>query len=155
MRKQVLIVPFLFSLLFLAIFVGCGKKSSPAPDPGASPITLSSWKYDTSGVDFDKNGTIDFADTLLKACQKDNTYLFKNDSSGVSDESTTRCKVSDPQTVPFNWGLRNNGTILLLAGNTVLSGSLNISSVTSTKFNLYKDTTVSGIPIRYLIMLKH
>jgi len=153
MRKQVLIVPFLFSLTFLAIFMGCGKSSSPAPS--TSLITQSAWKYDTSGADFDKNGSIDFADTLLKACQKDNTYLFKNDSSGVSDEATTKCNAADPQSVPFVWGLRNNQTVLVLAGNTVLSGSLNISSVSASKFVLYKDTTITGISFRYLITLKH
>jgi hypothetical protein len=154
MRKQVLIVPFLFSLLFLAIFMGCGKSSSPAPS-NPSQITVSAWKYDTSGVDLDKNGSIDFADTLLKPCQKDNTYLFKIDSSGVSDEGTTKCNGADPQSVPFTWGLRNNGTVLVLAGNTILAGSLNISSISASKFVVYKDTTVSNIPIRYIISLKH
>jgi hypothetical protein len=153
MRKQLLIVPFLCFLLFMAIFIGCGKSSSPSTSP--SFITQAAWKYDTSGVDFDKNGTIDFADTSLKACEKDNTYLFKSDSSGLADEGATKCAPADPQSTPFVWGLRSNKTVLVVAGNALLSGSLNISSVTSSKFVLYKDTTLSGVSFRYIFSLKH
>jgi hypothetical protein len=154
MRKQVLIVPFLFSLAFLAIFMGCGKSSS---NPAASPslITQAAWKYDTSGIDLNKDGVIDIGDTTLLPCEKDNTYLFKKDSTGVMDEGATKCNAGDPQSTGFSWALTNNQTVLTLSGNALLAGSLNISSVTATKFILYKDTTFSGVSFRYIFSLKH
>jgi hypothetical protein len=154
MRKKVLIVPFLFSLVVLAIFIGCGKSSS-TPSSSPSLITQGAWKYDTAGIDLDKNGTIDYGDTTLKTCQKDNTYLFNKDSTGVMDEGATKCSPTDPQSTPFTWYFTNNQGVLVLAGNTLLSGTLNVSSISATKLVVYKDTVASGIGFRYIFSLKH
>ena len=36
-------------------------------------MTQAIWRYDTSGIDLNKDGKIDVADTL-QSCFKDNTY---------------------------------------------------------------------------------
>ncbi len=57
--------------------------------------------------------------------------------------------------VPFTWSLTTNQTILAISSNTHLSGNINIFSLSSTKWVLYKDTTISNIGVRYIVQLKH
>ena len=153
MKYRVLIVPFFIALGFAAVLVACSKSSS---DTGgrATLIVKAPWKYDASGVDLNKDGTIDIPDTTQKPCEIDNTYLFKKDSTGVADEGPTKCNVADPQTSPFTWKLTTNQTILSVTGS-FLNGDATISSMTDAKIVLFKDTTLSGLNFRYIISFKH
>ena len=156
MQKKLLIVPFSAAIL-LGLFWSCSKNSSSSGNSSVSLITSAAWKYDTSGVDLDQNGTVDIADTVLKPCEKDDVFTFSKDSTGLVDEGPTKCKAGDAQTDPLAWMLTGGDKVLNITSNTVLNGSLNIYSLTSAKMVLYKDTTVQGVPfsIRYLISLKH
>jgi hypothetical protein len=163
MRKHVLIVPFSAAFVLLLIFWGCKKNSSSPTTPPLSQtvtlITSSPWKYDTSGIDLNDDGKIDSGDipdtATLKPCEKDDIFTFNKDSTGLIDEGPTKCHVTDPQTDPLSWYLTSNQTILNVTSSTVLNGSLNISSVTSTNLVLYKDTTYLAFSFRYLIILQH
>ena len=147
--------------LFLTIlWAACSKSHSTENPNGQSTtvtlITQTTWRYDTSGVDLNKDGIVDVGnDTLITPCEKDDIYTFKSDSTGIIDEGATKCNAADPQTLPFSWGLTNNQTVLTSSANPILAGGVNIFSLTSSKWILYKDTTVSGFPIRYVISLKH
>jgi hypothetical protein len=94
-------------------------------------------------------------DTLIRACEKDDIYTFKSDSTGVIDEGAAKCNSSDPQTVPFKWSINSTQTVLTASAPPLLNGDINILSLTSAKFVLYKDTIVAGINVRYLFSLKH
>lgn len=158
MQKNKLIVPFFAALLLLAIFWGCSKKSSSSSSSGDATVNLitsASWKYDTSGIDIDQNGTVDIGDTVLKPCFKDDIFTFHKDSTGVLDEGPTKCNSVDPQTAPLFWFLTNSDKVFNVTSNTALNGTLNIFSINSSKMVLYKDTTVTGFSFRYLISLKH
>ena len=111
---------------------------------------------DVLAVDLNKDGIIDVVDTTIKSCFKDNTYTFKSDSTGIADNGPTKCNPTDPQTTPFTWsfGGTNQSTIKSDADPLLASG-LNIFSLTSTKIVLYKDTTVFGASIWYVVDLKH
>lgn len=147
----------IFALLLVTAFTNCSKDGSSSPASKTELLTKQSWKIDQSGVDADKNGTIDVPDTW-EACQLDNTFLFKADGTGVFDEGATKCNDSDAQTGSFTWLFKTNETIL--SGDIPqlsLSGDANISKLTSTTLEVYTDITIPGspIPIRYVIRFKH
>src|ERR1700726_2193975 len=147
MKKNIRIAPFLLALIVLTIWTAC-KKNSSSSNNTPSRITLvtqASWKFDSAGVDLDKNGTIDVIDTTLQPCLKDNTYLFNKDSTGVADNGPTKCNASDPQTTPFTWSFSGTDqSVIKSDANPLLASGLNIFSLTSTKMVLYKDTTIFG-----------
>ncbi|MHA4807930.1 hypothetical protein ACX0G9_07480 [Flavitalea flava] len=151
----------LFSFVLLSLWVSCSKSSSGnnnTTDEKVTLITQTAWKYDTSGIDVNKDGIIsagDFGDATVETCTKDNSYQFKKDSSGTMDEGSLKCSSSDPQTLPFHWNFTNNQTALVATFNPLLSGGVNIISLTDTKFVVYKDTSYLGANVRYLISLKH
>lgn len=152
-------LPFLsvcLGSLSLLIWTACKKDSSSSSNASRTTlITQTTWRYDTSGIDLDHNGTIDLGnDTLIAKCQKDDIYTFASNGTGTMDEGSLKCSVADPQTSSFNWSLTNHDSVLH-ATFPPISGTINIQSVTSTKWTLYKDTTISGISIRYIVSLKH
>jgi hypothetical protein len=158
MKKHLPIALPLAALILTFTWAACSKSKSGtgSTNPTVTLVTQASWKYDTSGIDLNKDGVVDIGgDSLITACQKDDIYTFKSDSTGTLDEGATKCHVGDPQTAPFTWMLTSNNTIVSISSNTLLSGNINIFSLSSTKWILYKDTTISNIGVRYLVSLKH
>jgi hypothetical protein len=156
-HRSLLILPL--TALFLTLLWASCSKSHSVDNPNnttTSLVTQASWRYDTSGIDLNKDGIVDIGgDTLITACEKDDVYTFKSDSTGTIDEGATKCHPADPQTVPFKWSITGNATVLTATAPPLLNGSINILTLTSAKFVLYKDTSVSGISVRYLVSLKH
>lgn len=107
------------------------------------------------GIDQDKNGTVDYDITsTLLPCQLDNTYTFKSDGTGTTDEGATKCNSTDPQTTPFTWVFKNNGTVL--SGNFGISnGDVNIATLNDTNLTLWQDSTYLSVPVRIYLTLKH
>lgn len=158
MRKNVWIVPCsIAALASLTIWTACKKSSSSSDNTSRTTlITEASWKFDSAGVDQNKDGIIDVLDTTLLSCQKDNTYTFNKDSTGVMDEGATKCNSTDPQTTSFTWSFIGTGqSVIKSDANPLLANGINIFSMTSTKMVLYKDTTVFGFNIWYVVNLKH
>ena len=157
-RSSRLTLP-LAALLLVILWTSCSKSHSSGDSNGPGTtvtlITKSTWRYDTSGIDLNKDGIVDLGDTLFQPCTKDNIYTFKSDSTGTMDEGLTKCIAASPQTVPFTWSLTNNQTVLTSTVNPLLAGGINIFSLTSTNWILFKDSTVSGISVRYILNLKH
>jgi hypothetical protein len=145
-----------FSLFLLS----CQKDPAPATTSAKTTnITTSAWLYEGGGVDFDKNGSVDYplpAGTLA-ACQLDNTLKFNKDNTGVADEGTTKCNASDPQTATFRWNFADNENSLQVNGNLspVLNGSFKILALTATNFSLSKDTVLSSQNVAIIVNLKH
>jgi hypothetical protein len=158
MKKSAAIVPCLIVLASLTIWTACKKNSSSSTDTNSRTtlITEGSWKFDSAGVDLNKDGIIDIVDTTLLPCQKDNTYTFLKDSTGVADEGATKCKSTDAQTTAFTWSFSGTGqSVIKSDADPLLANGINIFSMTSTKMVLYKDTTVFGASIWYVVDLKH
>jgi len=155
MKKSPLIIPGLIILACSIALTACSKNSSSDSNSSVTLLTRSVWKYDTSGIDLNKDGTIEIADTL-SACFKDNTYLFGKDSTVVMDEGATKCDGSDPQTSTYPWTITNgNPSILKSDVNAILQEGLKIRTLTDTKLLVYKDTTVLGVSLWYVFSLKH
>ncbi|MES1159839.1 MAG: hypothetical protein ABUM51_03715, partial [Bacteroidota bacterium] len=82
--------------------------------------------------------------------------LFKTDSTGIADNGALKCSPSDPQTFPFTWSFSSAGdSVIKSDADPLLASGLHIFSLTSTKMVLYKDTTALGIPLWYVVALKH
>lgn len=145
------------AFLLTTALSNCSKDGSTTPASKTEFLTKQAWKIDKSGLDADKNGTIDIEDSW-DACELDNTFLFKTDGTGTFDEGATKCTDTDPQTSSFSWTFKNNETIL--SGEITqlgFSGDANMSILNSTNLEVYKDITVTGspVPIRYVLRLKH
>jgi hypothetical protein len=154
MKKFLWIVTALITLA--AAWAACSKNSSNSnSNSRVSLMTQAIWKYDTSGIDLNKDGTIDIADTL-QACFKDNTYQFNKDSTGILNEGAIKCNSTDPQTSAFSWTISSgNPAILKSDVAPILAEGLTVLTLSSTKLTVYKDTTIQGIGLWYIFSLKH
>jgi hypothetical protein len=143
--------------------LSCQKDSDTNSGPSNTDnLTASTWKHESSGVDIDKNGTIDASlESLITgiACRLDNQLTFKKDNTAITDEGGTKCNTADPQTTTFNWSFADNETALNVSGNvfTALNGKHKIRVLNSTTFSLSKDTTLPAPVgnVAIVVNLKH
>ena len=146
-----------FSLIMIVAAAACKKSSSSSADN--TPMTLitsSPWKIDTAGLDLDHNGTIDYGDTTLGACYKDNTYQFNKDSTGIANNGAIKCDDSEEATFSFTWSFVDSDQKKIMStADPLLAEGVNILTLTSAKLVVYKDTTISGIDLWYILSLKH
>lgn len=158
-KTQVTLLTLVIICLSITL-VSCDKDEDPAPvtPPKTKTILLtqSAWKIKATGIDVDKNGTIDGFPLVVKACALDNTYTFNTNGSGTINEDALKCDVADPQTSTFNWVFKSAETILngdfKLAG---WSGDATIAVLNDTSCILYKDTLIVGNSARAVVSLKH
>jgi hypothetical protein len=145
------------TLAFLTTWTACKKNTSSSDS--SSRLTLiaqASWKFDTSGVSLYKDGTVNIGDTTVQLCFKDKTFQFNKDSTGIMNNGALKCNSTDPQTVAFTWSFSNKGDSVLQSNvDPILANGINIFSLTTAKLVLYKDTTVYGQNIWYVISFKH
>jgi len=156
MQKR-LWIPCLTALALSIAWASCSKNNSNSNyNAQVTLLTKSTWKFDTAGVDLDKNGVIDQEDNSLEPCFKDNTYVFNKDSTVVMDEGATKCDVSDPQTSSYSWTLTNgNPAVLKSDVDPILAEGLKVFALTDTKLTVYKDTSFMGVSFWYVLSLKH
>lgn len=155
----------IFSTLLLLVasasFFSCEKESDqpPAEATKTDQITASAWVHESSGIDMDKNGTIDVASALagIPACRLDNVLTFKKDGTATADEGATKCDQADPQTTNFNWSFADNESNLVISNNvfTVLNGKSKVKTLTTTNLTLTKDTVISNNNVSLIVNLKH
>jgi hypothetical protein len=156
------------SLLFvsaLTLLMGSCKKETTNPTPAQTNtdhLTTSAWKHESSGVDTDKDGSINVPlatlGVTLPACRLDNLLTFKKDNTAMADEGATKCNDSDPQSTNFNWSFADNEKSLNISGNVFpeLNGKFNIKTLTNTTLTLSKDTTVPILGnVALVVNLKH
>ncbi len=147
--------------LLCTTFASCEKKSDPPALTKTQNITAGSWKYESGGVDQDRNGTIDIqGSSILPTCALDNTITFKEDNTGIGDEGATKCNSVDPQTAPLSWNFADAEANLIMNNNifAILNGKFKIVALSATNFSLSKDTIITAIstqPISLVVNLKH
>lgn len=149
-------------LLLAALSVGllaCQKDSDPAPAK-TSLLTEGVWVHESSGLDMDRNGSIDlpFTTAVVPACLLDNTLLFKKDHTAVASEGATQCDPAAPPATDFNWSFADNESSLAISSPvfSLFSGNLKIVTLTNAKLTLSKDTTLAPFGTASVIVnLKH
>jgi len=98
---------------------GCKKYNVTVPYPPAistnktptENLTLKPWRLLSYGFDHNKNGLVDIDEESIRECEKDNSYTFNKDGSGMVAENTMICDASNPVN-QFTWTLTNNDTVL-------------------------------------------
>jgi hypothetical protein len=153
------------SLLLLtlscSLFSACTKNDGDSnAETKTDLLTSGGWVHESSGVDTDKNGTIDFpfAATTVPVCRTDNKLTFRRDNTAINDEGATKCNNADQQETTFNWNFSDNETVLNISGNvfTQLNGRLVIRSLTKTNMSLSRDTTIVPLGnVAIVVNLKH
>jgi hypothetical protein len=154
--------PAVSKILAITFMIVCAvscKKSDAGSGTTAKSKTIlmtqASWKLQSVGLDNDKNGVAETDITgSVPACQFDNIYTFKADSTGTMDESTLKCNATDPQTKPFTWLFKSNET--MLSGTFGFSdGDATIISITDNNLTVTYDDVSGGITNHILAVLKH
>jgi hypothetical protein len=148
------------ALCFCLLLVSC-QKDDDEPTK-TEEISSSPWVHESSGIDSDKNGTIDIPLLLagVPECRLDNVLTFRADGTATAGEGATKCNDSDPTTTNFNWSFADNETTLNLSGNVFsqLNGSFKIKTLNSTNFSLTRDTVITSpitINATIIVNLKH
>ncbi len=159
MKKPAFAILYLLALAGLFLFwTSCKKDSSTnnPTNPTVAVLTSAAWKYDTAGVDINKDGIIDLGDTAaLPSCERDDTFTFSTDSTGVMDEGPTKCNPGDLQSSPFTWKLMNNNTLLTASFNPILQEGVTVLKLDANHFSVYRDSTYLGASYRFILQLKH
>jgi len=150
----------IFNLLMICALLFSDCKKSSSGQSATQLLTSAAWKYDTGGLDIDKNGSVDtpFPPGFIKSCETDNTLTFKSDGTGTVDEGATKCNSTDPQTSPFTWSFKNNNTIINFPDTLfgTLGGDVKVNSLTSSKLELQKEVNITSTTTANVILdLKH
>ncbi len=128
-----------FFLLLLFILHGCSKPGEQ-DNPVVSKeklLTQKPWRLFSYGLDVNNNGLTDPSEEAIKNCEKDNTYSFALDGSGVVAENTEICPGNNALN-SFQWSFINNETeldfvhgiavILKLTGDSMMLGEKSTGS---------------------------
>src|SRR5690349_4041072 len=85
------------------IFLSCSKDDDDVSF-NKDALTNGSWKLSGYMTDNQKDGTYEENTyAMLAGCEKDNTYTFHADGTGIFDEGPTKCLDLEPQTAPLSW----------------------------------------------------
>jgi hypothetical protein len=136
-------------LLAAALITACSKDSAPAKTK-TEFITQASWKFESEGIDLDKNGTIEAPSGEVEDCNKDDVFTFVSGGTGTRDEGATKCDGADPQINPFVWQFKSNETEIEFDGHLFKLHTLNDNSLKG-----YKDIDTMGISVRIWATFKH
>lgn len=104
---------YFFCVVLIVAISSCKKPTTDnAVHPDATELlTASPWTLLSYGYDDNRNGIVDGSEEAIQDCEKDNTYIFNKDGSGVARENTKICDGNEP-THSFTWALTNNNTKL-------------------------------------------
>jgi len=144
----------------LILLNSCGKSSSATPkETNMQLITSATWIYDTAGIDANNSGTITTAipSGIIKPCDTDNTLTFYTNGTGVENDGLVKCSASTPQTTSFTWTFNSGQTQINIPDTlfNVITGAVNIISLTSTQLHLEKQVTYNGLPFLVAVYMKH
>ncbi len=156
---------YVFALLSIGfVFYACSKDDDKKPDDNNAKmqlVTSATWKYDTVGIDTDKDGKADQALPQgygVATCDKDNTISFKSDSTGVLNNGAVKCSVGDPATTNFKWWFKDNGATMYTPDNvfgTGVTGDFKVGELTATRLRLIKDYPSPIGTFTLVLDLKH
>jgi hypothetical protein len=157
-ENQAMKKPFFTFLMGMTLLYSCSEKETDPQPTRTELLTNGSWKYDSGGVDSDRNGTIDITieSTGFPACRLDNIGTFQNGGLGINDEGPTKCNAGDPQTTNFNWSLTDSDSKLNISGSGFFgaSGQFNVRTLTNAQLSISKDTMVGSFNALLIVNMK-
>lgn len=113
-------------------------------------LTHIPWKYEKAGFDSNQAGVFNALDPQIAGCESDNIIVFRPDGSGSLDEGVIKCKVSDPDSLPFMWSFQDNDSTIYFQDQYY-----KVRALTDDRFEIYADQRFGGISTRYTIIFKH
>ena len=167
MKNRIRLPHYLLAVVIvLAIVTSCSKNSSNSGNSSDSTaayasatanLTASAWKYDTSGLDTNNDGKIDQGGdtTVVPLCERDDSWTFNKDNTGVANTGTLHCKVGEAQTTSFTWSLSSDVKTLKASFNPVLQAGVNVLLLDANHLSVSRDSTLLGVTYRYIVSLKH
>ncbi|RAK63994.1 lipocalin family protein [Hymenobacter edaphi] len=140
-------ISLLAAVAVACVFTAC-KKDEEKPKSTSELLMAKSWKITAyteqvgSAAATDEYASAD-------ACLKDNIYKFEASNKFTTDEGTTKCDPTDPQSVSGNWALTNSDKTLTAVAvdqatftSFELTGS--IDEISASKFVLSESETAGG-----------
>jgi hypothetical protein len=103
-------------LLMLSLFIWqCQKEDEKT----RAELIIGNWVAvsDTysPAYDYDGDGTLETeAYPLWDACDKDDVFSYKSNGVGELNMGVNKCTVDEPQSIPFEYVLKDNSTILFI-----------------------------------------
>jgi hypothetical protein len=134
------------------------KKDSNSPKGASAVLTSGKWQITASTSVFTVAGNSQTVDifSALPSCTTDNYYIFNSDGTGTTDEGTTKCDDSDPQTTSNgNWQLLNNDTQLKAGDITGAEITADIKQLDNSTMVLEYTTVANGITSATTTTYKH
>ena len=140
-----------FLIGIIIITLSCSKEIDiNEPVPLESLLTGKRWVLTSYGFDENRNNQIDPAEESIEECQKDNTWHYYPDGTGLFDDNTLSC-ATGIEKQPFTWKL--------VQGNTTLDffyDSLKILKINGNEMVLFKELNeVNGNTLRLLTVFRH
>lgn len=137
-------------LLFSVLGTSCKKKEK---EPTKEELLIKGkWKLTGASA---AGGLYDLM-TVLKDCQKDNTFILNSNKSITVDEGASKCNDTAKQTsTDGQWSLSNNDTKMTISGDKITAGFGNLTGdvvkIEASTFQIKKDTTVGGFPTTAIV----
>ena len=72
-------------------------------------LTQKTWTLVSYGYDHNANGIIDASEESIRDCDKDNSYTFNTDGTGIVEDNTLSCGNGISE-MPFTWKFINRKT---------------------------------------------
>jgi hypothetical protein len=113
-------------------------------------LTHIPWKYEKAGFGSDQSGVFNALDPRIAGCESDNMIVFRPDGTGSLDEGVIKCKVSDPDSLPFMWSFQDNDSTIYFQDQYY-----KVRALTDDRFEIYADQHLGGVSTRYTIIFRH
>ncbi len=135
----------------MVIILSCSKETA-INEPTTIDILLTEkpWILSSFGFDENRNNKVDLMEENIEDCQKDNTWYYYNDGTGLIDDKVLSCATGiDKQ--PFTWKLSPDKTLI-----DFFHDSFKILQINDTEMNLYKELTdVEGNSLKFIFVFRH
>jgi hypothetical protein len=148
MMRRTTVRSILSVLLLTAALAACSWSGNSGQK--LKLLTHSPWKYERAGFGSDGDGIFNALDPRIAGCEKDNTVIFRKDGSGTLQEGAIKCKLSDPDSLPFLWSFQNNDSTIWFQDQYYKVQVLN-----DDRLVIYADQNLGGVTTRYTIVFRH
>ena len=134
----------------LILLVSCKKNKVDVPvDPVPTKTQLlvnKNWKLESLSLEIPyvtPLGTFqDIYGVLVRDCEKDNTYFFRENKTATGYENALKCNVTDPDSTNGVWTFIENETKIVLGLNNPLPiDTLTVTELTATQLKFRLDVS--------------
>lgn len=128
------------SIVIFLMFTSCKKEEEAAtPQISAKTKFLTSGTWTISAWDFTLNGKTENQLTFSVACERDDSFAFKDGGTWTRNENTQKCNFVagfDPRKFSGTWKLESNDTKLNLVNFDDLPATWEVVELTETTLQI-------------------